>query len=64
MHYETYKKKWVEYAWKCADKNGPERKTNQMGIVSPSGYGDGVYPVFIARNEQQQIIGIKIEFFN
>lgn len=30
--------------------------------VSSSGYGDGVYAVYVARNEDGQIIGIRIPF--
>ena len=32
------------------------------GVVSVSGYGDGVYPCFVCKDEKDQIIGIKIQF--
>lgn len=32
------------------------------GVVSSSGYGDGGYDAFVERNEENQIIGIKLVF--
>lgn len=37
---------------------------NGVGFVSESGYGDGVYTCYVAKNEEGQIVGIKIVFID
>ena len=34
------------------------------GAVSMSGYGDGMYPVYVAKNKDKQVIGVKIIFID
>lgn len=33
------------------------------GIYTSSGYGDGVYPVFVLRNEENKAIGFLVKYF-
>lgn len=32
------------------------------GAVSQSGYGDGVYPVYVKKNEQGKVVAVKVKF--
>ena len=54
--------------WGRDGQKGPRPEWNQgdtvfgKGLVSSSGYGDGGYDCFVARNAEGQIIAIKIEF--
>ena len=34
------------------------------GAVSSSGYGDGIYPVYILKNSESQVIGVKVVFID
>lgn len=34
------------------------------GVVSGSGWGDGVYPLYVARNDQDQIVAMMITFID
>lgn len=36
--------------------------TYDSGVVSSSGWGDGVYDVYAAYNDQQQVVAIEVEF--
>lgn len=36
--------------------------TYSSGVVSRSGYGDGVYPIYVAKDENENIVGIKLYF--
>lgn len=35
---------------------------DDKGVLSDTGYGDGWYPVFVARNKEGEIVGIKIRY--
>lgn len=35
-----------------------------QGVVSSSGYGDGSYPVYIAKNTNGEVIGVKVVFIS
>lgn len=34
------------------------------GAVSSSGYGDGIYPTYILKNSESQVIGVKVVFID
>ena len=38
--------------------------TYDRGVVSRSGYGDGGYPVFLAYDSENNVVGIKIEYIS
>ena len=43
--------------------NSPRWGTiDDAGAVTQSGFGDGMYPVYVARNEEGSIVGIRIKF--
>lgn len=36
--------------------------TYESGVACRSGYGDGIYPVYVIKDENNNIVGIKIKF--
>ena len=71
--YEYYLGHYKDNDWD--DKNSWYRKVCDMTlggknwgvmdgvcVVSESGYGDGYYPLLIARNEEGQVVGMKLKF--
>lgn len=48
----------------CCEAHGEEYASIALGagVVSSSGYGDGVYNVYLARNEKGLVVGVKVRF--
>lgn len=61
-----YNREWREY-WN-SDRKWPTIQTpdgntiDNLGFASSSGYGDGGYTCWTARNEDNQVVGIRVEF--
>ena len=36
----------------------------EYGVVSSSGYGDGSYTAYVARNDNNQVIAVRIVFLS
>ena len=55
--YMKDRRKWIEY------KTIPDGNTiDRQGFVSSSGYGDGGYICWTARNADNQVVSIRVEF--
>lgn len=53
------------YQWCCETTlNEPACGVMAYGVVSRSGYGDGGYPVFVCVDENQKVIGVRIQFID
>lgn len=58
-------KKWFDHICNITlDYVLPAGTTHNAGCVSASGYGDGFYPVYVCRNGDGEIVGIRIEFID
>lgn len=69
---EAFGEDWQEFVDKnCRDKNFYENGHLQLnhdmgheglGVLVSSGYGDGVYPVFVKKDEDGTVTALKVEF--
>ena len=58
-------KEWYDFCDKLQkeeEQTGLRAHICDCGFYSSSGYGDGVYPVFLLKNANNETIGIKIQF--
>lgn len=49
-------------ACKCTDKEERYGEQEDFGVTSCSGYGDGCYDLYIAKNQQKEVVAMKIVF--
>lgn len=49
-------------ACKCTDKEERYGEQEDSGVTSCSGYGDGCYYLYIAKNQQKEVVAMKIVF--
>lgn len=49
-------------ACRCTDEESQYGEQDNAGVTSRSGFGDGTYNLYVAKNEDQAVIGIKIVF--
>lgn len=55
-------KSWDEFC-DTLPFNGPATiHDTGFGIVVSSGYGDGSYPVYVKKNRDGRVVGLKVEF--
>lgn len=65
---ENPAKSWREFCGKLGKKYPTCKQFNYgmghpgLGFCVSSGYGDGVYPVFVKKNEDGRIVGLKVLF--
>ena len=46
----------------CDKLNAKHSRLDPYGFTSESGYGDGVYPVWVYRNADGKIVGVEVHF--
>jgi hypothetical protein len=54
-------KSWSEFCDSLGN-DYPTVKDMNFGFVVSSGYGDGLYPVYVKKNAEGRVIGLKVEF--
>ena len=50
---------WMAF---CSKVNGKDYAIVEYGVCSVSGYGDGMYPVYAARDKEGNIIALRIRY--
>lgn len=55
-------KKWYDEVCKITSQQKCGLTSNSFGVVASSGFGEGVYPVYIGREAHGDIVAIEIRF--
>lgn len=57
-------KTWEEFCdiLSKSDFDGKNYHQFNSGVVVPSGYGDGEYPVYIKKNQEGRVVGVMVKF--
>ena len=54
---------WDAFCKKLSMTLNPDEPLGKgIGFAIPTGYGDGSYPVYIIRNKEGRVMGIKVKF--
>ena len=61
-HSDVLGKTWGDFCDKLGNEYPTVKEFDGLGLAVSSGYGDGLYPVFIKKNEEGRIVRLMVKF--